>query len=72
MRYLVMYRHPVNGNNYYFVDLRNCGGNLLPIGCFHYRRKTHATVFETLNAALQLSSYLDSLGYESQILQRKE
>lgn len=65
MRCYVMYLHPKNGNEYYFVDLRDRDGKLLPVGCFPYRMKRKATVFETKRDALRLASYLDSLGYKS-------
>lgn len=54
------YRHPKNGNQYYFVKFRD--GR--PIGCFPYRvRFGKATRFSTKAEARTVAAQLTTLGY---------
>lgn len=68
MPYFLKYRHPVNGNEFYFVDLHDEGDLLRPIGCMSYRRHQGATVFHSMDDAVNVVKYLFSLGYDAKII----
>lgn len=67
MKSFVRYRHPANGNYYYFVDYRTRSGVLVPVGCFGYRRRRCATIFETKLGAAAVAEHLQSLGYAASV-----
>ena len=68
MSYYLKYRHPVTGNEYYFVDLCLDGDKLRPVGCFPYRRHRFATVFHIEEDVIKVFKYLLFLGYSTEII----
>ena len=61
--YMLKYVHAKSHCLYYFVDFRSLDGVLSPIGCFPYRRKAHATIFESESDAMKVYRYLFSQGH---------
>lgn len=67
MKCMVQYRHPVNGNKYYFCSF-NKGD--IPIGCFQVTvlHRNVGMVFDTRAEALTVVSRLKVQGYYSEIV----
>lgn len=68
MRCRVTYYSPQNHIEYYFVDFKELQGNLVPVGCFGYRKNKFATIFETKSLASAVVEYLYCSGYIARIV----
>lgn len=66
MKCCVEYTHPINGDTWYFCDLRDVDGVLKPVGCMGHRKR-FATIFHKKRDAEILAKYLRSLGYRTHI-----
>lgn len=68
MRCYVAYYSPRNHIEFYLVDFRELDGSLAPVGCFGYRKKKAATVFETKPLASAAADYLTASGYVARVV----
>lgn len=68
MKCMILYRHPVNGNQYYFCRFDKDSN--VPIGCFSTSvlHRNVGMVFDSRSDALQIVSRLKSQGYTAELV----
>lgn len=68
MKCRVKFLLPTCNHEFYFVDFREAGDELKPVGCRMLRRyRDKAMIFETKRDAMKVVNYLLSMGYKAQV-----